>query len=46
MCPIFQLKKDGYNIATEQISVKKADGTTGHVAKYILENENHIPRID
>lgn len=40
------LRKDGYNIRTEDISVKKADGTTGYVAKYILENENHIPRID
>lgn len=43
---IYSLRKDGYNIASEQLVVQKADGTTGHVAKYILENENHIPRID
>ena len=33
---IYQLKKDGYNITTEQMKVKKADGSYGYVAKYIL----------
>lgn len=33
---IYRLKKDGYNITSEQIKVKKADGTYGYVAKYIL----------
>ena len=43
---IYTLRKEGHNILSEQIPVKKADGTTGYVAKYILENENHIPKID
>lgn len=33
---IYRLKKDGYNITSKQIKVKKADGTYGYVAKYIL----------
>ena len=35
---IYRLKRDGYNIITEQMKVKKADGTYGYVAKYILED--------
>lgn len=33
---IYSLRKDGYNIASEQLAVQKADGTTGYVAKYTL----------
>lgn len=36
---IYSLKKDGYNIKSEQLAVKKADGTTGYVAKYTLIGE-------
>ena len=35
---IYTLKKEGYNIKSEQIAVKKADGTIGYVAKYTLED--------
>lgn len=42
---IYSLRKDGYNITSEQLVVEKSDGTKGHVAKYILENDNHIPNI-
>ena len=48
---IYQLRKDGYNILSEDIAVDKADGTKGYVAKYTLveemvnENMNHIPNI-
>ena len=34
---IYRLKKDGYNIRTEQLKVKRADGTNAYVSKYILE---------
>lgn len=33
---IYELKKDGYNIKSEQIKVKKVDGTCGYVTKYTL----------
>ena len=36
---IYELKKDGYNIISEQIKVKRADGTNAYVTKYILEEE-------
>lgn len=47
---IYRLKKQGYNIKTEDIKVKRADNTDAYVAKYTLEkmemaNENHIPVI-
>ncbi len=34
---IYRLKKDGYNIITESLKVKRADGTNAYVSKYILE---------
>lgn len=34
---IYNLKK-GYNVKTEQIKVKRADGKDAYVAKYILED--------
>lgn len=34
---IYRLKKDGHNIKSEQIKVKRADGTDAYVTKYILE---------
>ena len=34
---IYRLKKDGYNIRTEQLKVKRTDGTNAYVSKYILE---------
>ena len=34
---IYRLKKDGHNIRTEQLKVKRADGTNAYVSKYILE---------
>lgn len=34
---IYRLKKDGYNILSEQIKVKRADGTNAYVTKYILD---------
>lgn len=34
---IYRLKKDGYNIITESLNVKRADGTNAYVSKYILE---------
>lgn len=48
---IYRLKKDGYNIKTETLKVKRADKTDAYVCKYSLEdmiegNMNHIPRID
>ena len=33
---IYNLKKEGYNIKTEQIKVKRADGKDAYVAKYTL----------
>lgn len=36
---IYDLKKDGYNIKSEQIKVKRADGTDAYVTKYILIEE-------
>ena len=36
---IYSLRKDGHNILSEDIPVKKADGTTGYVAKYTLLDE-------
>lgn len=36
---IYSLRKDGYNIASEQLAVQKVDGTTGYVAKYTLMGE-------
>ena len=36
---IYELKKDGYNIKTEQLKVKKADDTCGYVTKYTLLEE-------
>lgn len=33
---IYQLKKEGYNIKSKQIKVKKSDGSYGYVAQYIL----------
>lgn len=36
---IYKLKKDGYNIVSEQIKVQKLDGTYGYVAKYTLLEE-------
>ena len=35
---IYRLKKDGYNIISQQIKVKRADGTNAYVTKYILED--------
>lgn len=35
---IYQLKKEGYNIKSEQIKVKKSDGSYGYVAQYTLLN--------
>lgn len=48
---IYRLKKDGYNIKTETLKVKRADNTNAYVSKYSLEdmikdNMNHIPVID
>lgn len=37
---IYALKKDGYNIITETIKVKRADGTNAYVSKYILEEQD------
>ena len=34
---IYRLKKDGYKISTENIKVKRIDGTNAYVSKYILE---------
>lgn len=34
---IYRLKKDGYNIITESLKVKRVDGTNAYVSKYILE---------
>ena len=47
---IYRLKKDGYNIKTETLKVKRADKTDAYVSKYSLEdmieeNMNHIPNI-
>ena len=36
---IHELKKDGYNIKSEDIKVQKSDGTYGYVAKYTLLEE-------
>ena len=36
---IYELKKEGYNIKSEDIKIKKADGTYGYVAKYTLLEE-------
>ena len=36
---IYELKKDGYNIKSEDIKVKKIDGTYGYVTKYTLLEE-------
>lgn len=36
---IYSLRKDGYNIASEQLAVQKSDGTKGYVAKYTLLGE-------
>lgn len=33
---VFDLKKDGHDIATDMIDVTKADGSTAHVASYRL----------
>ena len=33
---IYELKKDGYNIISEQIKVQKSDGTYATVSKYTL----------
>ena len=35
---IYVLKKEGYNIRTEQLKVKRTDGKDAYVAKYILED--------
>ena len=35
---IYRLKKDGYNIKSEKLKVKRADGTNAYVSKYILED--------
>ena len=49
---IYLLRKDGYKIKSEDITVKKADGTDASVTKYTLldemieQNMNHIPRLD
>ena len=36
---IYELKKDGYNIMSEQIKVQKLDGTYATVSKYTLLEE-------
>ena len=33
---IYRLKKDGYNIKSEDIKVKRADGKNAIVTKYVL----------
>lgn len=33
---IYRLKKDGYNIKSEDMKVQRADGTNATVTKYIL----------
>ena len=33
---IYTLRREGYNIASEHLTVQKADGTKGYVAKYTL----------
>ena len=33
---IYQLKKEGYHIKTETITVKRADGSDAYVSKYTL----------
>lgn len=48
---IYRLKKDGYDIKTETLKVKRADKTDAYVSKYSLEdmieeNINHIPFIN
>lgn len=35
---IYRLRKEGHKIISEQIKVKKADGSYGYVAKYTLED--------
>lgn len=35
---IYRLKKEGYNIITKTIKVKRADGTNTYVSQYILED--------
>lgn len=39
---IYDLKKEGYNIKTETLKVKRADGTDAYVSKYILEANDEI----
>lgn len=36
---IYLLRKDGYNIKSEQLTIQKSDGTTGYVAKYTMIEE-------
>lgn len=36
---IFQLKKEGYNIKTEYLTVKNTDGSYSRIAKYSLADE-------
>lgn len=35
---IYSLKKEGYNIISKTIQVKRADGTNAYVSQYILED--------
>jgi len=36
---IYQLKKDGYDIISERMKVKREDGKDVYVTKYVLEEE-------
>lgn len=37
---IYRLKKDGKNIRTETLKLKRIDGSDAYVSKYILEEAN------